>query len=512
MQSTVIIPTAGLGSRLGAIGQFLNKSLLSYKQKPIIAHIIDQFPEDTKFIIPVGYKKEQVIDFCTLTYPKINFEFIEISHYTESFTGPGYTIQQCLDGIDGSFFYIPCDTYFRENLVRDYTEDTYFVKQVDQRLHAEYTTFDIANDRIKDYKFKQDTDQSFYSFTGVMFIKDHESFKERLRSLKSPEIIYTILPNSKIEKLDSWIDFGNLEIYQAEVKKTQEYDFTKTNEVTYIVNNKVVKCWKDSSVSVKKYKRYLTNPSVYPNNVQQQGQFIAYDYCPGNTMYVKNDVNCFPAMLNWLDNHVWIKHPVDIKYDAVSFYKDKTLQRVRKFIDDNKNLPHVTHVNDVPVKDYSHYLSRIDFNMLSGDVIPSFIHGDLQFDNMIVSDNNKFTVIDWRHEFGHSVEVGDLYYDLAKMCGGFIIDYGKIKKNIFGIIKKDSHVVIDIPHCENYDLYISKLFDFIRDNNYNEYKVKLLVPIIFWNMSPLHAHPFNEFLWYLGLLIFAKLEMNEEIY
>jgi len=51
---TVVIPTAGLGSRLGKISEFINKSLLSFDYKPVLSHIIERFPTDTKFIIPVG--------------------------------------------------------------------------------------------------------------------------------------------------------------------------------------------------------------------------------------------------------------------------------------------------------------------------------------------------------------------------------------------------------------------------------------------------------------------------
>jgi NDP-sugar pyrophosphorylase family protein/thiamine kinase-like enzyme len=511
ISSTVIIPTAGLGSRLGDLGKFLNKSLLTYKHKPIIAHIIDQFPEDTKFIIPVGYKKEQVIDFCTLTYPEINFEFIEITHYTESFTGPGYTIKQCLESINSPFFYIPCDSYFTEELATSYAEDTCFVKQVSEDMAHHYTMCKIDQDRIIDYRFKETTEDSWSAFTGIMYVKDFESFKFRLKESESPEIIWTIQKNCKSEVLNSWIDFGNLAIYQAEVKKTQDYDFTKTDEVTYIVNNKVVKCWKDSAIPFKKHKKYLTNPKVYPENITYKGQFIAYDYCPGTTVYVKNDINSFNIMLEWLNEKVWIMQPnVDIKSDALSFYKDKTLKRIKQFIENN-TLPTVTHINDVPVKDYNYYLNNINFELLSNDLLPAFTHGDLQFDNIIATHDNQFKIIDWRHEFGNSVEVGDLYYDLAKLYGGFVIDYGKIKKNIFGITKKDTKIYLDIPHCNNHELYITKLLEYIKNKGYNEYKVQLLVPIIFWNMSPLHSKPFDEFLWYLGILLFAKLELNETV-
>ena len=62
--NTVIIPTAGTGSRMGKYTRYLNKSLLPYQGKPVLSHIIDSFPTDTRFIIPVGYLADQVTDFC----------------------------------------------------------------------------------------------------------------------------------------------------------------------------------------------------------------------------------------------------------------------------------------------------------------------------------------------------------------------------------------------------------------------------------------------------------------
>ena len=60
------------------------------------------------------------------------------------------------------------------------------------------------------------------------------------------------------------------------------------------------------------------------------------------------------------------------------------------------------------------------------DGIPVFIHGDLQFDNIIFG--GKFSLIDWRQDFAGSF-YGDKYYDLAKLYGGMLINYDRIKQN-----------------------------------------------------------------------------------
>jgi hypothetical protein len=57
-----------------------------------------------------------------------------------------------------------------------------------------------------------------------------------------------------------------------------------------------------------------------------------------------------------------------------------------------------------------------------------------------------------------------------------------------------------------YDLYRKhclvenekQFFEFLEENNFDVYKVKLLTSLIFLNIAPLHHHPFSKMLFYLG--------------
>jgi NDP-sugar pyrophosphorylase family protein len=105
--NTVIIPTAGLGSRMGNYTQNLNKALLPYKEKPVLGHIIENFPKDTKFIIPLGYLKEQIKDFCKVAYSDRDITFVEVDDFTSESSGTAYTLKQCKELINGPFWYVP---------------------------------------------------------------------------------------------------------------------------------------------------------------------------------------------------------------------------------------------------------------------------------------------------------------------------------------------------------------------------------------------------------------------
>jgi len=503
MNNTVIIPTAGTGSRMGNFTKDLNKALLPYKNKPILSHIIDQFPIDTRFIIPTGYNSAQIRDFCNIAYADRNIEFVEVDDYTSINSGTAYTLTQCKNSINTPFWYIPCDTYFNESVTAS-DDDRYYVKNVPSQYSSLYTMFDVTKDTITNITFKQTAPKDWYAFTGLMYIHDWKGFFDRLTVLDSTEFIYLISAGDKITMLDSWLDFGNPTIYQTELSKSQKFDFSKKDEITYVCNNRVVKWWSDPTVAKKKYERTLANPNVFPKKCEYINNFLAYDYSLGTTLYEYNDPKMFDKLLQWLDTNLWIADDASIEVATLEFYKIKTLSRIDKFIEKYPQLPNIKYVDGILINDYTYYLNKIDWHNLSKNSMSVFLHGDLQFDNIIINDATEFTIIDWRQEFATLPVYGDIYYDLAKLSGGFIINYANIKNHNFGIETDDETVTLSIPNVDHYDVYQNTLKSYIINRGLDYNKVQQLIPIIFWNMAPLHTAPFDIFLWYLGLKLFAE--------
>ena len=113
MTHTVVIPTAGIGSRLGKLTKFLNKSLISVSNKPSISHIIEKFPKETDFIIPVGYKSNLVREFLELAHPDLRFQFIEVSPFSGEGSGLGLSLLSCKQYLQKPFIFISCDSLVR---------------------------------------------------------------------------------------------------------------------------------------------------------------------------------------------------------------------------------------------------------------------------------------------------------------------------------------------------------------------------------------------------------------
>ena len=105
----VVIPTAGIGSRLGSLTKYINKSLVSIANRPIISHVIEQFPDDCEFVIALGYKGNLVKDFLELAYPNKVFYFAYVTPYEGSGSGLGLSLIACEKYLQEPFVFISCD-------------------------------------------------------------------------------------------------------------------------------------------------------------------------------------------------------------------------------------------------------------------------------------------------------------------------------------------------------------------------------------------------------------------
>ena len=152
-------------------------------------------------------------------------------------------------------------------------------------------------------------------------------------------------------------------------------------------------------------------------------------------------------------------------------------------------------------------MKAINWDLLIQINKPSFIHGDLQFDNIIYSDHtNQFTLIDWRHDFSGLKTVGDLYYDFAKMLGGIQVNYHEIKQGKFKFNYHDGEVMFELPVVNESEELVSILESFVEKLGLDFTKVRELVPLIFWNMAPLHKEPFGNLCWSLGILNYEAMK------
>ena len=114
MTYRVVIPTAGIGSRLKNLTKYVNKSLVSISNKPILSHLIEQFPKSCEFVIALGYKGKLVREFLELAYPNRVFYFVNIYPFEGNGSGLGHSLLCCEQYLQEPFIFISCDTLVKE--------------------------------------------------------------------------------------------------------------------------------------------------------------------------------------------------------------------------------------------------------------------------------------------------------------------------------------------------------------------------------------------------------------
>ena len=76
----VLIPTAGIGSRLDLHTKNFNKAMIQLGDLPVISRIIESYPINANFIIILGYKGDHIKEFLNLIYPKKKIKFVYVKN------------------------------------------------------------------------------------------------------------------------------------------------------------------------------------------------------------------------------------------------------------------------------------------------------------------------------------------------------------------------------------------------------------------------------------------------
>lgn len=515
---TVCMLTAGRGSRMGGIGQTLNKALLPIDGKAIISHIIQKFPPETEFVVGLGYLGHQVRHYLNMAHPDRQFRFVDVDNFEGIGSGPGYSLLCCREYLQKPFYFVSCDTMWDNALDFSLSENWLGIARIDPLYSDRYCNLKVVDNRIVTLSDKTLVDDPAYqAFVGLCHINDYEIFFRALESTAMVAGEHQISNGLKaliektivIPQTIIWNDVGDATKYKAMVSRYENFDFSKSNEALYIINGRVIKFFVDEKVTERRVEKSKLNPLVFPKIQHREGQFYSYEFQPGETLYRINNQIVFRRFLDFLVRDLW--HPKEIDAEKMriicnNFYHNKTLERLSLYSQKYPAPDLQTRVNGRLVPPTKDLLAKIPWSRLN-DGIPSFMHGDLQFDNVLYDlDTDSFKLLDWRQDFGGQVEFGDLYYDLAKLYGGIVLNYDYIKLNLLSYSESDDDIFIDFAQRFQADSYLKILEDFIERHGYELAKVKLLVALIYLNMSPLHHYPFDKLLYSLG-----RLMLNDEI-
>jgi len=515
----VIIPTAGVGSRLEKLTKYLNKSLVNLANRPILSHLIDQFPKTCDFVIALGYKGDLVKDFLELSYPNRTFYFVNVKPYEGKGSGLGYTLLCCKKYLQEPFVFISCDTLVKEPITNAKFN---WMGYASKKKTFSYRTLQIKENKIVQINEKNSNSlENQRPYIGLAGIKDYKIFWKEMENGKQIAIqqgevfgLRKILNQQTIQSLKfTWSDTGTLESLSKTKKLYVNLNkfniLEKENEAIWFLGNKVIKFSTDPKFIKNRFTRSKKLKKFIPKVLHLKRHMYSYNKIDGKIL---SKIITLPLFNNLLESCkvFWKKKNFTIKEKAIfnkkchKFYYDKTIKRINLFYKKVNKKDGVENINGEAMPSLSNLLNYIDWKDLTNG-LPGRFHGDLHFENILYCSKKKtFKFLDWRQDFAGNLDVGDIYYDLAKLLHGLIVPHEVIAKNYFLVEWKNNKILFKLDRKQILEKCEMRFNEWCIQNNFSLKKIRILTGLIYLNIAPLHHRRYSLFLYALGKSMLKK--------
>lgn len=533
MDKAFCILAAGRGSRLEEFTTSMNKALLPIANKAAISHIIEKVPKDCRIVIALGYDKEKVMEYCQAAHPDRDFVFVGVDKLDGPGSGPGYSLLCCQQYLKKPFYLCNVDTLIKTDTYPSL--ETNWIGVAHTNTPEAFAT--VEYDLITNYVIRMhDKGESQLNtvYIGLLGIKDWEIFWKCLNQAYQVRKLYPEFQYVEVFKQVwdesgsshysgglqvrsfSWMDIGTVENYRDTLKWFNMFEpealglEKNISELTYKVGGRVVKlCWE----SAKNLKRIHRAKVLSPHTPEltYTGQYTtAYDWIEGETLYHCQDLGIWTNFLNWCSGNLWNSYFEVENWENIchSFYFDKTWERLRVYQSSKgwDKCPELI-INGYQCGSVESYLTCMDRfawdSLRQGYAVRA--HGDLQFDNVVLTSRGEFKLIDWRECFGDSVDYGDFYYDLAKIYYGIDLPYHTLKQKKARLNWKGNIATYNMDISSTLATFRLLYEDWLESRSYSLNKIKLLAALIPLNMAPLHPAPIGDVLYLHANLRLAQL-------
>lgn len=503
---TAVILAAGMGSRLTRAAGVMNKSLVPLEDRAVLSRIIDRLPKGWPIVVAVGHLADQVETYLRLAHADRGVRTVRVEPYQGPGSGPGTSLLCCRPYVPGAFVVVCADTLWDGPIDWDIGEDWIGVAPVPESESGRFCNCRLDGGRVVELRDKQAVSGSeFAAFVGLFGVRDAATF---WRGLESSDTVRNerqlsnglraLVARGGVRGVTvTWEDVGDDASYQAAVARRGQYDFGKPGEAVYIVPGdggepgRVIKFFADAAVADRRVRRAAQLGGLAPEILAHEGSFYVYRFAPGRTLSEAVTPGLLSELLATLESRLWRRVDAPGTSSAAeAFYHAKTLQRVRM-------LPEgagAGAVNGIATPALRDLLTALPWASLR-EPEPVTFHGDLQFDNIVHDPaSGRFTLLDWRDEFGGQWAFGDLYYDLAKLLGGIHVNYRAIKRGLFSVSPTPDGVELDWSRSAHAEAMDRVLMKWAGARGLDTAKIRVLTGLVYLNMAPLHQPPFGDLL------------------
>jgi dTDP-glucose pyrophosphorylase len=493
MGLSIIIAAAGQGKRLYSESLETPKPLFFFKNKPIIAHILDFYKEKSDNIILVvsNNRLGQLLSSWLMVYYQNPSWLSIVTQPTPNGTNdvvklaqPHIKYEKCL--ISWADFILDRKS-FDESFDQD-QESIFFTSDINCR-------FGIVDGKITQHK-------SNPGFIGVYYFKNFKAIQSEYE-----DFIENFVGQNVATKNISVISLGTInELVKEEAFKQTSNRFF--NKVEFIDETVVKTPLTQQGIDLQK-----KEIDWYKSIPESLVKYVPKHKVENNCLILER-INGKPLSESKLDSFFWRKKlpellkslhsPSDMvvnKADCYSTYIEKPKQRlseVKLFIDKWFDGKQIINGND---------FSNWEFPAIPDDLYPekfTFIHGDLQFSNTMLTHDGDVKIIDPRGYFGSTKLYGDPAYDIAKIL--YAVDcYHKINEGNFSVhSSKNGTVLVHYPYEINSDILY--FFDWACDTYHISYdKLNFLLFGIWLSLtSYIHDNPLAIIASYCKALMRSK--------
>lgn len=513
MSLKVLIPTWWKWVALGDITKFINKSLVKIWKKPALSYIIESYPDDTEFVITMWYCGNQVKDFLRLVYPEKKIQIVEVDRHEWEWSSVLHSMLQAKDYLQLPFIYHACDTVVLDPIRNT---DVNWIGGYRDQWSNNYAGFNVIWKNVEQIFDKWIIDPDFIHI-GLVQIQDYQSFWSIL------EAIYRTDPNNQglndvmvlnqmiadwkhfeVSEFKQWFDTGNVDGLSKARKEIPDsfHILDKLEESIYIYDDFVVKFFYDQKLSDKRVERAKILDGLVPKIEWHERNFFRYKFAKWKLYSRSANPNNFIDFLSWSKDNLWKEtdevSSEEFRARCYDFYYTKSIQRIEKLMNNHLLKDEEDVINGERVPTIKEIFTKIDFDWLCNSRQTLF-HGDFILDN-IIQNPEGFCLLDWRQDFWWLLRSGDMYYDLAKLNHNLTVNHDIVNADLFHIEKDENGINVDIYRRENLVQCQRVLHGFVSKEWFDLKKMKVLTAIIWLNMSPLHHHPFDKFLFYFWKL------------
>lgn len=477
----------------------------------MIGLVMQSYPPGTEFLVALGYKGELIRPVAELLARELgqSVSFVETDSYLPQSLGLTQTIIDSRPFLQEPFIFHAVDTLlvkadvpaFKVGLNRVFLSSP-------EEAGVSYRTIKSGK-WIKAHNSETLED---LAYIGLAHIGNPtlfwESFYAQTMESEAGETLG--LPPSELEcqtlAAGSWIDAGSVEGLARARRAFQGQDVVlpREDEAIWRVGETMVKFHLNPEFISERVERGRALSPFVPFPTKSSPYTYEYLRASGEVLSACGP-HAFPLFLKFCEKF-WhgdspVSIPMNLKFNAryIDFYQAKTRQRVDSFLEKNPEFESSTIINGVLYPPIRQLLESVDWESLA-TILEGNAHGDLHPENVVFDDTDgRFALLDWRQNLaGSTAPEGDVYYDLAKILHGLIVDHSSVRDGRFFVTKSSSaaDIAIEIP-TKKLD-WFTQFGEFLHSRKYDSRRVETLTALIFLNIATLHHHDYDKFLFSLG--------------